>query len=534
MEAKSEPSNNEVTQEKLNNLKAKSNIIFLTNAKKITFMNKNDNEYKCEYCGNKFFSKYNKNRHVEEVHLKKSRMYDFNNNKSCIKIENSFENNKEIEYNIVEEKPENSFVGFKRKSNSDLDKLTSQNKKEKTSSDKKDKKDDNIINEVDNVVRKKENNILIEENNEEFFIIPKKLNNKKNISDYIIQNLYHILNNNGYYAISNFFMFKELIIGHGKYGTVFFGIDIKKARPVAIKVSNDEKRNFFMSTEIEVMQNLSKYKIFTQVYDNMKLLNQIYIFETLQGPDLSKIKKFYGEKFSLITVYKIGIEILRCLKYIHQIGYLYIDLKENNIALLCNPIAYRNKTNNLVLIDYGFCEKFSGNENNSPKEHGHPSYASINSLKGNAISRKDDIIALCYLMIDLYRGELPWDGISSENDKYKRIIKLKEKYDFKKSTNNDVKEISFIYDSVNCLKFNAVPNYDNYIYLLENCIKNKTGKSEDELLFDWEKKIIEEIKSFGGVDAYLKNDKEISGLFKGYPDFFTENFLERYTDQKCN
>ena len=82
------------------------------------------------------------------------------------------------------------------------------------------------------------------------------------------------------------------------------------------------------------------------------------------------------------------------------------------------------------------------------------------------------------------------------------------------------------------MKFNAVPNYDNYIYLLENFIKNKTGKSEDELLFDWEQKIIEEIKSFGGVEAYLKNDKEILGLFKGYPDFFTENFLERYTDQK--
>ena len=197
MEAKSEPSNNEVNQQKLNNLKVKSNIIFTTNAKKNIFMNKNDNEYKCEYCGNNFFSKYNKNRHVEEVHLKKSRMYDFNNNKNCIKNENSFEKNKEVEYNIVEEKPNNSFVGFKRKSNSDLDKSTSQNKKEKTSSDKKDKKDDNIINEFDNVVTKKENNILIKENNEGFFIIPKKLNNKKNISDFIIKNLYHILNNNG-------------------------------------------------------------------------------------------------------------------------------------------------------------------------------------------------------------------------------------------------------------------------------------------------------------------------------------------------
>ena len=66
--------------------------------------------------------------------------------------------------------------------------------------------------------------------------------------------------------------------------------------------------------------------------------------------------------------------------------------------------------------------------------------------------------------------------------------------------------------------------------MLEIFIKNKTGKSEDELLFDREQNIIEQIKYFGGVEAYIKNDKEISNLFKGYPDFFIENFLERYTD----
>ena len=138
-------------------------------------------------------------------------------------------------------------------------------------------------------------------------------------------------------------MFKDLVISQGKYGTVFFGIDVKKARPVAIKVSNEEKRNIFLSAEIEIMKKLSKYKVFTEVYDDIKLLDQIYIIETLQGPDLSKIRKFYGKNFSIITVYKIGIQILRCLKYIHQTGYLYIDLKENNITILCNPVTYRKK-----------------------------------------------------------------------------------------------------------------------------------------------------------------------------------------------
>ena len=84
------------------------------------------------------------------------------------------------------------------------------------------------------------------------------------------------------------------------------------------------------------------------------------------------------------------------------------------------------------------------------------------------------------------------------------------------------------------MKFNGAPNYDNYIYLLENYIKNKTGKSEDESLFDWEKKIIEQVKYYGGVEAYIKNDKEISNLFKGYPDFFIENFLEKYANEKYN
>ena len=184
-------------------------------------------------------------------------------------------------------------------------------------------------------------------------------------------------------------------------------------------------------------------------------------------------------------------------------------MKENNITILCNPVTYRKKTNNLILIDYGFCEKYNKDENKSPKEHGHSSYASINSLKGKAISRKDDIIAFCYFLADLFCGELPWDNISSESDKYKKIIKLKEKFSFKKLICKEAKEISFIYDSVNCLKFNESPDYDNYAYLLENCIKNQTGKSENEILFDWENKIIEQVKIFGGVENYLKNDKEI-------------------------
>ena len=90
----------------------------------------------------------------------------------------------------------------------------------------------------------------------------------------------------------------------------------------------------------------------------------------------------------------------------------------------------------------------------------------------------------------------------------------------------------FIFESVNELKFNAIPDYDHYISLLQNYIKTKTEKEETELLFDWEEKIIEKIKYHGGIEDYIKNDKEISILFQGYPKFFVEYFLGRYDGEK--
>ena len=33
--------------------------------------------------------------------------------------------------------------------------------------------------------------------------------------------------------------------------------------------------------------------------------DQLYLKETFHGPDLSKLRKFFGEQFSVLTVYKI-------------------------------------------------------------------------------------------------------------------------------------------------------------------------------------------------------------------------------------
>ena len=87
-----------------------------------------------------FFSKYNKKRHIDEVHLQISRYFNINNNMKHTNNENSFEKNKEIENNIIEENTINFFIGFKRKPSTELNKLTAPNKKEKIPSEIKEKK----------------------------------------------------------------------------------------------------------------------------------------------------------------------------------------------------------------------------------------------------------------------------------------------------------------------------------------------------------------------------------------------------------
>ena len=518
MEKSSENLNVDRDQSTENISKINSKFIFITQNFANDSTTQNDNQNICQYCKSKFFSKFNKDRHINAIHLKMRLKKNIDEHakgdilkKNIIKIESSEKNHKS------------------KDCPSNIQKINLNNKLLREKDDGC--PNDNLIY-LNNDKEKSNNSIFIEEKAGVLFINANNKSDKKNISYIIKHNFYDILKNNKYFCFGNYFLFENCMLGNGKYGTVYFGLDFKNAKAVAIKISNEKKRNSSLNTEILIMKKLSKYKIFSKIYHQVFMNERIYLVESLQGPDLYKLKKFCGKKFSIITVYKIGIEILQCLKLIHKIGYIYLDIKDDNISVLCKPIKYKKRWNNIILIDYGFCEKFSNDMNNAPKIYGNSRYSSINALRRNPVSRKDDIIALCYFLAELYNGFLPLDNISTKSDKIEEIIKIKENYPFKNVCGSDAKEILFIYDDANCLKFFEIPNYDHYIYLLENFISIKTGKSQNDILFDWDAKIKHLIKEYDGAENLLMCDKDIAKLFAGYPDFFVQNYLEKYSQNK--
>ena len=288
-----------------NNPKVNTNIFFITKNYDYNCEILNHNEKLCEYCHSKFYSKFNKNRHVKSIHSESKITKNLSEQTKIVSIEQHINNNQLLEVQENNKNFANKFIGFKRHSSN-----YSENAEEKLENQPVDE---------DGIKIKPASNTFLEEKNLEFCISPTKQKIKKNIHDVIVDNFYAILKNNEYYSLGRYFIFKDLIIGNGKFGTVWFGIDVKNARPVAIKASNEEKRNSTFQTEIAIMKKLAKYKLFSKVYDQIILNKRIYLIETLQGPDLYKLRKFCGGKFSITTVYKIGIEILNCLRLLHKI-----------------------------------------------------------------------------------------------------------------------------------------------------------------------------------------------------------------------
>jgi len=116
------------------------------------------------------------------------------------------------------------------------------------------------------------------------------------------------------------------------------------------------------------------------------------------------------------------------LRDLHNLNIVHRDIKPENF------VVYQDK---LHLIDFGLSKLyFQENKHIEYKENkgmiGTARYASINALKGNEQSRRDDLESIGYLLLYLQNGTLPWMNITADdrNIKYHKILKMKEALKF--------------------------------------------------------------------------------------------------------
>jgi len=217
------------------------------------------------------------------------------------------------------------------------------------------------------------------------------------------------------------------------------------------------------------------------------------------GPNLQYLYHKASNKMSTQTVLTMGIQVLRQLETIHNAGYIYNDLKLDN--LLANYDfdlqEFKNKTKDnaaeslkdtqINLIDFGFASKYWDHKTQTHVKQesldffrGNLQFASYEALQFMTTSRRDDLKSLLYMMIFLINGgfnEGIDNTITDQLESMQQISRTKKQHDGKTVTNAaNIRCLREFANEIFSYGFTSKPNYD----LLEQKLReagNINGKN---------------------------------------------------------
>lgn len=197
--------------------------------------------------------------------------------------------------------------------------------------------------------------------------------------------------------------------------------------------------------------------------------------------------------FNLAVTIQIGLQLLRILKAIHDKGIIHRDIKPGNLMIS------KKNPNQLFLIDYGLSKHYmkEGSQElfNLKKRNfkGTLMFASRNTHFGYSISRKDDLEAMGYTLVFLYKGDLPWSSLANSVKDIKFLGKIKSKFLDQGIYPDLPEEFKTFFDYIGNLKYQEIPDYKYMENLLikmgeKNHVDLKDGFSELKNLVDLEYK----------------------------------------------
>ena len=194
--------------------------------------------------------------------------------------------------------------------------------------------------------------------------------------------------------------------------------------------------------------------------------NNYYMAMSLLSYSLKDVLRSKGS-LGLNIILKIGVEMVKRIKYIHNKGILHRDIKPDNFMF------GKDSNDDLYLIDFGLSRSYICDDKHVDMRErcspiGSINYMSINVHKGYTPSRRDDLESIVYILYYLWKGELPWffhtNQVINKLTDHNIIANDKEI----KMTNNEVPVVLksfFIY--CKSLHYSEDPKYD---YLIKDVL----------------------------------------------------------------
>lgn len=199
----------------------------------------------------------------------------------------------------------------------------------------------------------------------------------------------------------------ERLLGRGGMARVYYGMDLKLKRPVAIKIIHERYRQRPAEVKrfLKEAQLMAKWRHenIAQIYycgDEDDL--SYYVMEYIDGKDLASLLQWYAARHKLIPiqeVLRIGAAVAEALDYAHSQGVIHRDVKPANVL-----IAH---TGRVVLTDFGLALDIR--DGSMGEAFGTPHYISpeqaLNSA--NAVPQSD-LYSLGVILYEMLTGSVPF------------------------------------------------------------------------------------------------------------------------------
>ncbi|KRY79621.1 Tau-tubulin kinase 2 [Trichinella pseudospiralis] len=293
----------------------------------------------------------------------------------------------------------------------------------------------------------------------------------------------------------------EKLLGVGGCASVYQVKDAVTNSINAMKVEMAAQKVDILKFEMTVMIELNKVndRHVCKVVGGGKNAAFCYIVMTLVGPNfftiLNSLKRKSTDrsrpKFSTRSSVFLALNSLEALQDLHQCGYLHRDIKPQNFAIGRAP-DYRK----VYLLDFGMCRKYvkDNGDLRRPREkcafRGTIYFASVDALKGEEQSRKDDVWSWFFMMIRLSTGTIAWKGYVPPKHippfkQMEEYSKIKETAlsNMKEFCKHCPEEFCNIGEHLKTLGYFDKPNYE-LCYENMNAISKRMGL--EDLPLDWE------------------------------------------------